>query len=401
MGASKPMPPLLFQSLFGKSGTISSAIRMAILMAPLWFVVFDSPWQKKLGIDTIPPIPADYQIAIGILGFLLILLKTPYEMLRHPRRTTWNFVIGLTFTQRLESCSCFIKKKVAEFLAFGITFFVVRNILIFVIKKKIDTFDIFLPEIPVLLILGVMYYYSKSIVSWVKPSKKEYLDKAPVVHGKIQGISSAKLRTLLLARKLAFLSKGNVHTVTMRIFMYIFRKDLPGTVFIQIAGILICTVIAFLLPPSVELLARIALLVAPLILLGEMRETIIVSVSRLFVCPYYYFTNKESVKGLLYICMLQFIPYIFLYCFRQFVVGADLPVIAIVNFIFTALAISIIMSNGFMQAGAKTKGNGASIFFFAAPLLLTTLIPVIGILLAVTLIFWYSLPLFAKEKNQS
>jgi hypothetical protein len=272
-----------------------------------------------------------------------------------------------------------------ECLLFLAVLFIVRYVFIFIFDKHITLIGLLLPEIPLFLFFGVLYHFSEKIIYSIPLSKKEDRSSQHQISNKLfkQPSNSPFIR---FANIIAAASKKPVHTMIVRIVLYILRKDRWGALFLQIAGMAISIVIALLLPVSIELLTRALLLTAPVLLLSELREAIVGSIEKTFECPYYYFTHKEITQAAVYISSLVTLPYLLIYTVRQVINFHQFDILGFLCFLLSTIALCLVIGKSFLESGTLGKKNGSATFFYSVPIIMCSLMPVIGIVLSSILI---------------
>lgn len=377
---------LLLKQMFGKPIALINLIATSVFISILWFLIFELPELIPIPTYQIPTIPCDYQAIAGVLFFMTIILRKPYMLLRHPRKTTWLFVAGITYRQRQLACLYFVKSKMFECIVFLGAFFFVRYILLFIFDHHITIIGLLIPEVPLFLLLGVLYILSKRIVYSLPFSRKEYLSINDYSSGSIVN-HNIKSGFISFARMFASGSKKPVHTVIIRMVIYVLRKDQWGTLFLQLAGIIVSIVVAVLLPWSTELLVRVILLAAPVLLMSEHREAIINSILKLYECPYYYFTSKEIIKAGIYICSLVCIPYVIIYLIRQSAFLSHFDAVAFTSFMLSIIALCLVMGRSFYESGRLGGEKKGLTFSYSFPVIMCSLMPWIGIVFSVILIY--------------
>ena len=224
---------LLLKQMFGKQLALVNLISTSILMSILWFSIFELPELIPIPSYQIPTIPCDYQAIAGVLFFMTIILRKPYLLLRHPRLTSWLFVAGITYCQRQLACFYFVKRKMFEAVVFMGAFFFVRYILLFIFDHHITIVGLLIPEVPLFLLLGTLYILSKRIVYSLPFSRKEYLSVKEYSSGRIVN-HNMKSGFISFAGIFASGSSKPVHTVIIRMILYVLRKDQWGTLFFTI-----------------------------------------------------------------------------------------------------------------------------------------------------------------------
>jgi hypothetical protein len=272
----------------------------------------------------------------------------------------------------------FTKRKMLECLVFLSVFFIVRYFLLFTFDHHLTLIGLLIPEVPVFLLFSLLYLLSDRIVCSLPFSRKEYISVQQQSNSLLFRPGANNI-VLTFANMFAFASVKPVHTMILRMVLYVLRKDSWGALFLQIASVVIGIVIAIFLPWSVELLTRVALLGAPVLLLGEHRESIVLSVVKTIESPSYYFKSKEIIHAGIYVCSFVFIPYILIYLVRQIMFIHQFDIVAFTDFIFSVIALCLIIGRSFFESGRGGKGNGGAIFFFSVPVVMCSLLPIVGI----------------------
>jgi hypothetical protein len=369
---------LLYRSLFGRQISFLSLVISAISISIPSFLLFELPPLIPLPEFPVPSIPGDYQAIVGILFFMIIIMRKPLMLLRHPRQISCVFVAGITYRQRQLFSMFFTKRKMLECLIFLSVFFIVRYFLLFTFDHHLTLIGLLIPEVPVFVLFGILYLLSDRIICSVPFSKKEYLSLQQQSNGLVFKPTANNV-FLTFAKMFAFASVKPVHTMILRMVLYILRNDSWGALFLQLAGVVIGIVVATFLPWSVELLARMALLGIPVFLLGEHRVTIVASIVKTIESPSYYFKSKEIIHAGIYVSSFVLIPYILIYFVRQILFIHQFDIVAFTDFLLSVIALCLIIGRSFFESGKGGKDNGGAIFFFCVPVVMCSLMPIIGI----------------------
>ncbi len=390
-------PSVFIQKVFlGKPVSFLNIASTAIFFSIVIFLLFELPALIPLPSFPVPTIPGDYFALVGIFFFMTIILRKPFMLLRYPRTNDWAFLTGMTYKQRQIISHWYVKRKLLECLVFICVFLLMRYVLIFVFDKQLSIISLALPEIPLFLFFGVLYYYSSRIVNTIPVSKKEYLTKLKKTSGKLSKKGSYTF-LLSFSRLFAFFADKSYKIVIIRMTLYILRKDKWGTLFLHIAAIAICITAASLLPWSTELLVRIVLMAAPVLLLGEHRETIVNSIVKAYECPYYYFSKKNFESAGVYITIVTFIPYLIIYLIRQIAYSNQFEGVAFISQLLSMTALCLVIGKGFYEMGKPGKTN-STVASYAISIILCALMPWIALCFSSLLIIMNIYPQFAKGK---
>lgn len=372
------LSPSLYRSLFGKQISFVSIIISAISISIPAFLLFELPPLIPLPSFPVPSIPCDYQAIVGIFFFMVIIMRKPFILLRHPRRLSYVFVAGIIYRQRQLFSMLFTKRKMLECLIFLSVFFIIRYFLLFTFDHHPTLIGLLIPEVPVFLLFGILYLLSDRIICSLPFSKKEIICVQQQSNSLLFK-SNKKFTYLTFAKIVAFASEKPVHTMILRMVLYIIRNDSWGVLFLQLASVVIGIVVATFLPWSVELLTRVVLLGAPVFLLGEHREAIVASIVKTIESPSYYFNSKEIMHAGIYVSSFVFIPYILIYFVRQILFIHHFDILAFTDFLLSVIALCLIIGRSFFESGRGGKENGGAIFFFSVPVVMCSLMPIIGI----------------------
>lgn len=375
----------VYRLLFGKSLTITSVIVSAVFIVIPAFLLFELPALIPLPTFPVPTIPCDYQAVAGVLFFMAIILRKPWQLLRFPRHNSVPFVIGLTWNARLLHCRKYTKRKMRDCLMFLGVLFSVRYVLVFIFDHHWTVTSLLLPEIPVFLIFGILYVFSNRIVDSIPCSKKEYITHEQHTAGSGIVLNSG-ITYMSIAGIIASIVAKPVHTVLVRMILYIIRRDAFGTVFLHSAGIVVCSAAALMLPQSVEVIARIVLIAAPVFLVGEHHGTISLSVGKTIDCPYWDFTSRQIVLSGIYFYAIVAAPYVLIFILRQIIHFHSADYVAIINFIISTIALCTVAGRNFFVCAWEKKENNGGLIIWAASVILCSLMPLAGIIFSCLLL---------------
>lgn len=385
------------KTFFGKPVSFFNLISTASIFSVFLFLLFELPSLIPLPSFPVPTIPGDYFALAGIFFFMTIILRKPFVFLRYPRINDWAFITGMTHKQRQVISFCYVKRKLLECLVFICAFLLVRYVLIFIFDKHLSIISLALPEIPLFLFFGVLYYYSSRIVNTIPVSKSEYLTKLIKTSGKVSK-KGAYSFLLSFSRLFALSAPKSYKIAIVRMVLYILRKDKWGTLFLHLAAIAICITVASLIPWSTELLVRIVLLTAPVLLLSEHREAILASIEKAHECPYYYFTKSNIVSAGIYITVAVFIPYLTIYLIRQLVHINQFETVAFLSQFLSMAALCLVIGRGFYEMGKPGKTNNTMVYY-SVTIILCALMPWIALCFSSFLIIMNIYPQLTKVKK--
>lgn len=375
----------VYKLLFGRSPLTGGIAMSAIIFSIAGFMLFELPALIPLRTFPVPTIPCDYQAVAGIVFFMSIILRKPWQILRFPRHNSVPFVIGLTWHDRQELCKTFTKRKMSECLVFLGVFFAVRYILILIFDHDWTITGMLLPEIPVFVLLWLLYSLSDRIVCAIPYSEKEYVVQEKRSSGSAV-ISKRRITYMSIAKFIVSWISKPVHTVAVRMILYVIRRDAFGTLFLHTAGIILCTVMAVLLPQSVEVLSRIVLIAAPVFLFGEHREQIVASIGKTIDCPCWSFTSRQIMLSGTFLYATVAAPYALIFIIRQIVNRGAVDFAAVVNFFLATAALCTVAGKGFFFSAWEKKDNGGELAIWAASLILCTLMPLLGVAFSAVLL---------------
>jgi hypothetical protein len=369
----------VFNLLFGKTLTTASVIVSAVIIVIPAFMLFELPALIPLPTFPVPTIPCDYQAVAGVLFFMTIILRKPWQVLRFPRHNSVLFVIGLTWSERMIHCKVFTKRKMLECLLFLGVLFSVRYVLVFIFDHHWTITGLLLPEIPVFMIFGVLYTLSDKIVESIPCSKKEYVTAA---HNTISsGIHSEKGGTYLsIARIIASAIPKPVHTIVVRMILYIIRRDALGAMFLHLSAVIICSIAAFVLPQSVEMLVRIVLVAVPVFLFSEHHDAIRGAIEKTIDCPYWNFSSRQIVLAGTVLYGIISMPYLLIFIVRQIVHLNSADFVAIINFFIATIALCTVAGRSFFISAWDKKENAGSLVIWAGSVILCLLMPILGVI---------------------
>jgi len=241
------------------------------------------------------------------------------------------------------------------------------------------------PEIPSVLAFYMLYRYSDKLVGCIPCSKREYmLSSEQTAHG--SSILQKGNWRLHLAVILSYLVPKNLRTMTLRILLYIIRCDLFGFAFVNTMAVIICGIIVFLLPSSVGLLVRVVLLVAPVVLLGEIRETFFTALQKTIDIPYWSFRPKTLMHTCTFFIALLVIPYIVLFTVWQLRSGDGIISPNSLSFLVSLAALIGTASNMYVISAVSRKDQSGVFFAIAVSLLLCSMIPVAKVVFPILVI---------------
>lgn len=361
--------------LFGKPVSLMKLVSSSILLAVILFAIFEYHGYFPYSSYPIPAIPGDYFVLAGILFYTIVIHIKPWGLLRYPRMNNVAFLSGLTWEKRQAAASLYTKKKFFESLLFIAIFYTVRYALIFYADHAPSLISLLLPEIPSVLAFYMLYRYSDKLVGCIPCSKREYmLSSEQAAHG-----SNILLKgnwRLHLATILSYVAPKALRTMTLRMYLYIVRCDLFGFAFVNAMAVIICGIIVFLLPSSVGLLVRVALLVAPVVIFGEIRETIFTALQKTIDIPYWSFSPRLMMQTCVFNTSLLVIPYILLFTVWQERAGDGILSQNSLSYLLALVAVIGSISNMYVLSAVSRKDQSGSFFAIAVSLLLCSMIPV-------------------------
>ncbi len=371
--------------LFGKPVSLMKLVSSSILLAIILFAIFEYHGYFPYSSYPVPAIPGDYFVLAGILFYTIVIHIKPWGLLRYPRMNNVAFLSGLTWKKRQAAASLYTKRKFFESLLFITIFYTVRYALIFYVDHTPAMISLLFPEIPTVLAFYILYRYSDKLVGCIQFSKREYmLSSEQAAHG------SSILRKgnwrLRLAMMLSYLAPKSLRTMTLRILLYIIRCDLFGFTFINTMAVIICSIIVFLLPSGVGLLVRVVLLVAPVVLFGEIRETFFAVLQKTIDIPYWSFRPKTLMHTCTFFTTLLVIPYIILFIVWQLRSGDGIISQNSLSFLVSLAALIGTVSNMYVISAISRKDQSGAFFSIAVSLLLCSMIPVAKVVFPVLVI---------------
>jgi hypothetical protein len=371
--------------LFGKPVSLMKIVTSSIMLVIVLFFIFELHAYLPPSSYPVPTIPCDYFVLAGILFYTIIIHIKPWGLLRYPRMNNIAFISGLTWEMRQKAAAIYTKRKLLESLIFIAFFYTVRYGMIFYVDHKPDLISLIFPEIPSVLAFYLLYLFADKLVGCIPCSKREYmLSTEHMTHG--SGFLLKGNWRLRLAIMLSTIVPETLRTMTMRVILYIIRCDLFGFTFINSMSVIICSVIVFVLPSEVGLLVRIVLLVAPVIIFGEIRETIFTSLQKTIDIPYWSFTPKTLVHTCMFITSILVTPYILLFTVWQLRAGDGIISQNNLSYLFSLTAIIGSVSNMYVISAVSRKDQSGAFFAIAGSLLLCSMIPVAKVVFPVLVI---------------
>ncbi len=371
--------------LFGKPVSLMKLGTSSILLAIILFTVFEYHAYLPPSSYPVPTIPGDYFVLAGILFYTIVIHIKPWGLLRYPRMNNIAFLSGLTWEKRQAAASLYTKRKFLESLLFIVIFYTVRYALIFYADHTPGVISLLFPEIPSVLAFYMLYRYSDKLVGCIPCSKREYM-----LSGELAAHSSSILQKgnwrLHLAIIFSNLVPKTLRTMTLRILLYIIRCDLFGFTFINCMAVIICGIIVFMLPSSVGLLVRVVLLVAPVVLFGEIRETFFIVLQKTIDIPYWSFRPKTLMQACTFFTSLLVIPYIVLFTVWQLRSGDGIISQTSLSFLISLAALIGTASNMYVLSAVSRKDQSGVFFAIAVSLLLCSMIPVAKVVFPVLVI---------------
>lgn len=382
--------------LFGKPVSLMKIVSSSILLAIMLFAIFEYHGFFPRSSYPIPAIPGDYFVLGGILFYTIVVHIKPWGLLRYPRINNIAFISGLTWEKRQAAASLYTKRKFFESLLFIAVFYTVRYALIFYMDHTPALISLLFPEIPSLLAFYCLYRYADKLVRWIPCSKREYMLSNEHASQGNSILQKGNWR-LRLAVMLSSIAPKTLRTMTLRILLYVIRCDLFGFTFINSMAIIICGVIVFLLPSSVELLVRVVLLLAPVVIFGEIRETVFTALQKTIEIPFWSFKTRTMIQTCMFSTSLLVIPYIVLFTVWQIRSGDGIVSQNSCSFLLVLAAIVGSVSNMFVISAVSRKDQSGAFFAIAGSLLLCSMIPVakvifpVLVILGSTLVFYKSI----------
>jgi hypothetical protein len=371
--------------LFGKPVSLMKIVTSSILLVIVLFAVFELHAYLPPSSYPVPTIPCDYFVLAGILFYTIVIHIKPWGLLRYPRMNTIAFISGLTWVKRQQAAAVYTKRKLFESLLFIAIFYTVRYGMIFYVDHTPDIISLIFPEIPSVLAFYLLYLFADKLVGCIPCSKREYmLSLEHATHG--SGILLKGNWRLRLAIILSKVVPKTLRTMALRIILYIIRCDFFGFTFINSMAVVICGVIVFLLPSSVGLLVRMVLLAAPVVIFGEIRETIFTALQKTIDIPYWSFTPRTLMHTCMFTASILVIPYILLFTVWQLRAGDGIVSLNSLSYVLSLAAIIGSVSNMYVISAVSRKDQSGAFFAIAGSLLLCSMIPVAKVIFPIFVI---------------
>jgi hypothetical protein len=384
--------------LFGKPVSLMKIVTSSILLAVILFAVFEYHAYLPPSSYPVPAIPGDYFVLAGILFYTIVVHIKPWGLLRYPRLNNIAFISGLTWENRQRAAITYTKRKFFESLLFITIFYIVRYGMIFYADHTPGIISLLFPEIPSVLAFYMLYHYADKLIRYIPCSKREYmLSGEQTAHG-----SSILLKgnwRLHLAGILSSVAPGRLRTMTLRLILYIIRSDLFGFVFVNSMAIVICSIIVLLLPSSVGLLVRIVLLVAPVIIFGEIRETVFTALQKSIDIPFWSFKPKLLMHTCMFNTSLLLIPYILLFTVWQLRAGDGVFSQNSLAYLLSLAALIGTVSNMYVISAVSRKDQSGAFFAIAGSLLLCSMIPVAKVVFPVLVVLGSTVVFYKTIRN--
>jgi len=371
--------------LFGKPVRLMKLVTSSILLVIVLFLIFELHAYLPPSSYPVPTIPCDYFVLAGILFYTIVIHIKPWRLLRYPRMNNIAFISGLTWEMRQKAATVYTKRKLFESLIFIAVFYTIRYGMILYVDRTQDLISLIIPEIPSVLAFYLLYLSADKLVGYIPCSKGEYmLSNERGTHG--SGILRKGNWRLRLAIILSMAVPKILRTMALRLILYIIRCDLFGFAFINCMAVIICGVIVFLLPSSVGILVRVVLLAAPIVIFGEIRETLFAALQKTIDIPYWFFTPKTLIHTCMFIVSILVIPYIGLFTVWQLRAGDGLFSQNSLAFLLSLAAVAGTVSNMYVISAISRKDQSGVFFAIAGSLLLCSMIPVAKVVFPVLVI---------------